>query len=60
MKILITGGLGFVGSHLVYELGQKHKVDIIDGFDRNYVGFKYIHRGQGLNKLTRLKSIIEK
>ena len=44
MKILITGGLGFVGSHLVYELGQKHKVDIIDGFDRNYVGFKYIHK----------------
>tara|TARA_E500000318_G_scaffold59251_1_gene55003 strand:+ start:3843 stop:4769 length:927 start_codon:yes stop_codon:yes gene_type:complete len=56
MKILITGGLGFVGSHLVYELGQKHKVDIIDGFDRNYVGFKYIHRGnQGLQETNEIE-----
>ena len=56
MKILITGGFGFVGSHLVYELGQKHKVDIIDGFSRNYMGFKYIHRGnQGLQETNDIE-----
>lgn len=45
MKILITGGLGFIGSHLVAELGQTHHVDIVDGFSTDYVGYKYIHRG---------------
>jgi len=32
VKILITGGLGFIGSHLVAELGQTHDVDIQDAF----------------------------
>ena len=32
MKILITGGLGFIGAHLVAELGQNNDVDIVDGF----------------------------
>ena len=45
MKILITGGLGFIGSRLVAELGQTHHVDIVDGFSTDYVGYKYIHRG---------------
>ena len=35
MRILITGGLGFIGSHLVSELGQNHDVDVLDGFDLN-------------------------
>tara|TARA_Y100001937_G_scaffold42166_1_gene59769 strand:+ start:1608 stop:2543 length:936 start_codon:yes stop_codon:yes gene_type:complete len=45
MKILITGGLGFIGSHLVAKLGQSYHVDIVDGFSSDYVGYKYIHRG---------------
>ena len=45
MKILITGGLGFIGSHLVSELGQIHEVEILDGFTQDYLGFTHIHRG---------------
>jgi len=56
VKILITGGLGFIGAHLVAELGQTHHVDIIDGFDRNYVGYKYIHRGtKGLQETNEIE-----
>ena len=56
MKILITGGLGFIGSHLVSELGHNHDVDILDGFDENYVGYKYIHRGnRGLEETNQIE-----
>lgn len=56
MKILITGGLGFIGSHLVSELGHTHDVDILDGFDENYVGYKYIHRGnRGLEETNDIE-----
>ncbi len=33
MKILITGGAGFVGSHLVDELAEKHEVIIYDNLE---------------------------
>ena len=36
MNILVTGGMGFIGTHLVNKLSKKHKVDILDlknGFD---------------------------
>ena len=56
MYILITGGLGFIGSHLVWELSKNHTIDIIDKFDDSYVGYKYIHRGkQGLQKINVLE-----
>jgi UDP-glucose 4-epimerase len=36
-KILITGGAGFIGSHLAEKLGQKgHKVVILDNMDPYY------------------------
>jgi nucleoside-diphosphate-sugar epimerase len=40
MKILITGGLGFIGSHLVAEFGHKHSVDIQDAFSQDYMSYK--------------------
>jgi nucleoside-diphosphate-sugar epimerase len=56
MKILITGGLGFIGSHLTSELGYDHKVDILDGFTNDYVSFKYIHRGtRGLEETNDIE-----
>jgi dTDP-L-rhamnose 4-epimerase len=33
MKILVTGGAGFVGSHLVDELTKKHEVTIYDNLE---------------------------
>ena len=57
MKILITGGLGFIGSHLVNQLGKIHEVDILDGFSTEYIGFKYIHRGsQGLQSVNDIEA----
>ena len=56
MRILVTGGLGFIGSHLVAELDKNHEVDILDGFSNEYVGFKYIHRGsQGLEEVNEIE-----
>ena len=56
MKILITGGLGFVGSHLVAALGKNHVIDIVDGFTPDYPGHKYIHRGsKGLQETNSIE-----
>jgi nucleoside-diphosphate-sugar epimerase len=56
VRILITGGLGFIGSHLVNSLGRQHVIDIVDGFDENYVGYKFIHRGsRGLQETNDIE-----
>lgn len=56
MNILITGGLGFIGSHLVWELSNNHTIDIIDKFDDSYVSYQYIHRGKkGLQKTNAIE-----
>lgn len=36
MKILITGGAGFIGSHLAEKLAYKHEVIILDNMDPYY------------------------
>ena len=56
MHILITGGLGFIGSHLVKELSKNHTIDIIDKFNESYPSYYYIHRGsQGLQKTNAIE-----
>jgi len=56
MKILITGGLGFIGSHLVAELSNNHTIDIIDNFNEAYVSYRYIHRGnRGLQEVNSIE-----
>jgi UDP-glucuronate 4-epimerase len=35
-KILITGGAGFIGSHLSEQLVKDNNIIILDNFDRNY------------------------
>ena len=56
MKILITGGMGFIGSNIVSALGKDHNIDILDGFTQEYVGHKYIHRGsKGLQETNSIE-----
>ena len=57
MKILITGGLGFIGSHLSYQLDKNHNITIMDNFDLNYPGYAKIFRGsnQGVTRISKLE-----
>jgi len=36
MKLLITGGAGFIGSHLVNKLKSDHEIVIIDNLNNYY------------------------
>ena len=37
MNILITGGLGYVGSHLATTLGIKNKIIIVDNLSNSKI-----------------------
>lgn len=57
MKILITGGRGFIGSHIVNLLKEKHDITILDNWTFEYPGYKYIHRGKdGLQLINAVET----
>ena len=49
MNILITGGLGYVGSHLATTLGIKNKIIIVDNLSNSKI--------LTLNKIQNFKKI---
>jgi len=53
MKILITGGLGFIGSRVAYTLKHKHDIYIQDPFNQDYPGLTKIVRGLKLDDVTQ-------
>lgn len=57
MNILVTGGRGFIGSHIVNSLKEKHSITILDGWTFEYPGYKYIHRGKdGLQLINAIET----
>lgn len=44
MKILVTGGAGFIGAHLVHKLKDEHEVVIIDNMNDYYDPLLKLHR----------------
>ena len=57
MKILITGGMGFIGAHIANTLKKEHEITILDNFDAEYPGYEKIYRGKALGVVnaTRLE-----
>ncbi len=49
MKVLITGGAGFIGSHLAEELSKNYKVTVLDNFSTG--------RRKNLSHLKKIKVV---
>lgn len=55
-NILITGGLGFIGSAIANRLKSIHNIIILDAWDESYPGYLKIHRGsRGLETISKLE-----
>jgi len=55
MKILITGGMGFIGAHLANILKNEHEIVILDNFNADYPGYSKIYRGKILGVVDATK-----
>ena len=56
MKILVTGGLGYIGSHVSVLLLEKgYEVIIIDNLDNSSISVL-----EGIKKITNLSPVFEK
>tara|TARA_Y100001963_G_scaffold45201_1_gene63676 strand:- start:15549 stop:16475 length:927 start_codon:yes stop_codon:yes gene_type:complete len=57
MKLLITGGLGFIGAHLVNAFKNKHEITILDKYSKTYPGYAKIYRGpnRGVESTSKLE-----
>ena len=68
MNILITGGLGYVGSHLATTLGVKNKIIIVDNLSnskiltlKKYKNFKKIFfYKKNISQEKEIKKILNK
>lgn len=58
MKILVTGGAGFIGSHLVEHFQAEHDVVVVDslrtGFRDNLTGFRHAFHEVSITDYLRL------
>ena len=55
MKILITGGLGFIGAHLAVKLGENNSIDILDGFIERVYGLNTYIGSRGLEEINDIE-----
>ena len=55
MKILVTGGLGYIGSHTAVELSKNYEIIIVDNLVNSNISTL-----DGINKISSSKVIFEK
>ena len=55
MKVLVTGGLGYIGSHTAVELSKKFKTIIVDNLINSNISVI-----NGINKISKSKVEFEK
>jgi len=62
MKVLVTGGAGFIGSHLVENLVEENEVMVIDNLDegkREYIHKEAKFRKFDIQNKSKVKSTVE-